>query len=208
MTSNGVALLLATANPGKRAEFMRLLPPDVRVITLDEVAASLPPETGTTFAENAAVKALAGANQTGLLTLADDSGLEVEALGGAPGVRSARFAGEPASDQRNRQALLEALSGVPANRRAARFVCAVALARPGQIVAEAEGRCEGAIAFSPAGRHGFGYDPIFLLPDGRTMAELAPAEKDRVSPRAVAYRGVLPAVLRELGPTRATGNRP
>jgi XTP/dITP diphosphohydrolase len=208
ISSEPPVLFLATSNTGKRAEFARLLPPGVRVLGLDDVRVTLPPETGTTFAENAGVKALAAADQTGLLALADDSGLEVDALNGAPGVCSARFAGEPASDERNRAALLAALADVPPEHRTARFACAVAIARHGRIVARASGTCDGFIARSPSGTFGFGYDPIFVLPDGRTMAELQPSEKNRVSHRARAYRKIMPILLRELGLAASTEARP
>jgi XTP/dITP diphosphohydrolase len=192
-------LLLATSNPGKRDEFARLLPPWVRIVTLDEMGLEPPPETGTTFAENAATKAISAATETGLLTLADDSGLEVDALGGAPGVRSARYAGEPASDERNRAALLTALESVPSADRGARFRCAVAVADRSELIATAEGTVEGRIARAPAGEFGFGYDPIFELPDGRTMAEVPPPEKNRISHRAAAYAAVLPRLRSALG---------
>ena len=198
MTSDHHSLLVARTNRGKRAGSKRLLPPNIRDRTLGEVRASLPPETGTTLAENAAVKALGGATQTGFLTLADDSGREVDALGSAPVVRSARFAGEPSSDERNRCVLLLAREDVPAEERTARFVCSMALSRPKRVVAQAEGSCEGIIARTPAGRFGFGYDPIFRLSDGRTMAEVQPSEKNGMSHRAAAYRRLLPAILREL----------
>lgn len=196
---HSTALLLATSNPGKRREFVHLLPPGITVRTLDQVEVTLPPETGVTFAENAALKAVAGSRQSGLLTLADDSGLEVAALGGAPGVRSARYAGEPPSDERNRVALLAALALEPDASRRARFVCAVCLARDGSILATAEGTCLGEIATVPAGANGFGYDPVFRLPDGRTMAELTDHEKNTLSHRARAYREILPALLDALG---------
>ncbi len=192
-------IVLATGNPGKQAEFKRLLPGTVRVLDLGQANVTLPPESGTTFAEIAAVKALAAAAQSDLLSLADDSGLVVDALGGAPGVRSARYAGEPPSDERNRAALLAAMAEVPEGERSARFVCAVAIARRGRLVAQAEGVCEGSIARTAAGEFGFGYDPIFVLEDGRRMAELLAEEKNRVSHRAVAYRRILPDLLRELG---------
>lgn len=192
-------ILLATTNPGKRNEFAALLPLSVRVLTLDDVSVSLPRETGTTFAMNAATKALAAARQTGLLALADDSGLEVDALSGAPGVRSARFGGEPPSDERNRLALVDAMINLSGARRSARFVCAVAVAKSGVVVATAEGTCTGMVRLEPKGIFGFGYDSLFSLPDGRSMAELEPDEKNRVSHRASAYWRILPDLLRELG---------
>ncbi|MCC6312414.1 MAG: RdgB/HAM1 family non-canonical purine NTP pyrophosphatase [Thermomicrobiales bacterium] len=187
------ALLVATSNRHKLAEFARLLPPGLRLVDLGDVGVSLPEETGETFAENARLKALA-ASTAGYLTIADDSGLEVATLAGAPGVRSARYAGEPGDDARNRTALLAALRDTPPEARQARFVCAVVLARDGQILAESEGTCFGRIAPDPRGQHGFGYDPLFLLPDSRTVAELSPAEKDRVSHRGQAVRAIMPAL--------------
>jgi XTP/dITP diphosphohydrolase len=191
-------LLLATTNPGKRHEFSRLVPSDVVIHTLADLHIEPPPEVGATFTENADAKAIAASRQSGMLTLADDSGLEVAALGGAPGIRSARYAGEPPSDQRNRDALLAAMSDLPSSARAARFVCAVALARDGVIIARTEGVIDGVIATEPAGEHGFGYDPIFRLPDGRTMAELPPSEKNRISHRALAYQLLMPDLLNAL----------
>lgn len=193
------ALLLATTNPGKRREFSKLVPATVVVHTLDDFDIDLPPEVGASFAENADAKAVAASRQSGMLALADDSGLEVAALNGAPGIHSARYAGEPQSDQRNRDALLAALRDVPPSKRGARFVCAVALARDGAVIARAEGVVEGVIASTAAGDHGFGYDPIFRLPDGRTMAELPPEEKNRVSHRALAYQHLMPDLLNALG---------
>ncbi len=200
--SDGVStptLLVATTNPGKLSEFRRLLPARIRVLSLgDRPDVALPAETGETFQANATAKAMAAAQQCGHLVLADDSGLEVDALGGAPGVLSARYAGEPASDERNRGALLAALMATPPDLRGARFRCVVALARPDGVLAVAEGVCEGRIATEPRGSGGFGYDPIFLLDDGRTMAELTPAEKDRTSHRSRAYGAILARLLAEL----------
>lgn len=203
----GSTLLLATSNLGKRAEFVRLLPTDVRVLTLQDLGIVLPPEIGESFQEIAAAKALAAATSAGLPALADDSGLEVDALDGAPGVRSARFAGETASDAANRAKLLAALSDVPPARRLARFRCAVALAEPNAVVTWAEGSCEGAVATEERGRNGFGYDSVFLLPDGRTMAELTAEEKDRISHRARAYAAILPRLEAHLASTDAAGPR-
>jgi XTP/dITP diphosphohydrolase len=190
----GPTLLLATSNPGKRAELAQLLPADVRLLTLEDVDLELPPETGGSFVEIASVKARFAAEATGYPAFADDSGLEVDALGGAPGLRSARFAGEPASDAENRSKLLALLAPVPSSRRSARFRCAVVLAEPGRVVATAEGTCEGTIAFEERGRNGFGYDPLFLLPDGRTMAELEPEEKSRISHRGRALVAIRPEI--------------
>lgn len=191
-------VLIATSNPGKQREFSQLLPPGVRIRDCNQIEIRFPEEAGNTFAENARAKAAAAAAQSGLLTLADDSGLIVDHLDGLPGVRSARFGGEPPSDRRNREALLAALAGIAPPDRGARFVCAIVLARPGRIIAEVEGTCEGSIATSAIGDQGFGYDPLFLLPDGRTMAQLLPIEKNQRSHRATAYRRLLPSLLREL----------
>jgi XTP/dITP diphosphohydrolase len=157
-------------------------------------------ETGESFEENATIKAVVFAKASGLLTLADDSGLEVDALGGAPGVRSARFSGPGASDADRYLKLLDALAEVPADQRSARFRCVIALAEPDGAVQTASGTCEGEIGFSAKGVHGFGYDPVFLVQgsDGKTMAELDPALKNRISHRAralMAARSLLARLL-------------
>ncbi|MBC7257111.1 MAG: RdgB/HAM1 family non-canonical purine NTP pyrophosphatase, partial [Chloroflexi bacterium] len=148
-------------------------------------------ETGHTFEENALLKARFYAAETGLLTLADDSGLEVEALGGAPGVHTARYGGEGLSDRERYERLLRALEGVPREGRRARFRCVIALAWPDGRAETAEGICEGYIAEAPRGENGFGYDPIFYLPEfGATMAELPAEVKNRISHRARASQGI------------------
>lgn len=155
-----------------------------------------PAEDGAAFADNARHKALYYARALGRWCLADDSGLEVDALGGAPGVKSARYAEEafgPGADKAARDAannakLLAALEGVPDSRRTARFVCHAVLADEKGVLAEAEGRVEGRIGLAPRGDNGFGYDPLFLLPDGRTMAELDADAKNRISHRGQALR--------------------
>ena len=176
-------LVLATRNPHKLREFAGLLAPNAVEPLPDDVA--LPPETGSTFAENALVKARAASAATGRASLADDSGIEAEALGGAPGVLSARYAGPGASDEEN---LAKLLREAPAGSRVA-YVCALAYVDPrGRGVERVfEGRCGGRLAPGPRGDGGFGYDPAFLPDDavgGRTMAELTPAEKDAISHRA------------------------
>lgn len=189
-----LTLMLATGNPGKVTELrailagyfgldrVTLLTPRDWPVPLPEVA-----ETGTTFAENARLKADALAAATGLMSLADDSGLCVDALDGAPGLLSARWAGAGASDADRNSKLLIALADTPLERRNARFVCAAALVVPGGHTAVAEGVCEGLILTVPRGASGFGYDPLFLLPAlGRTMAELTTEEKNRLSHRALA----------------------
>ncbi len=145
------------------------------------------PERGTTFRQNAVTKARVVARATGQWALADDSGLEVAALKGAPGVRSARFAGRQGDDAANNATLLRRLKGIPPSRRGARYRCVLALASPTKVLAVAEGTLAGRIANQPAGRGGFGYDPLFLVPPGgKTVAQLSAAAKNRISHRAKA----------------------
>lgn len=203
----GPTLLLATSNPGKRTEFAALLPSDVRVITLDQAGLESPPESGATFAENAILKASAAARSSGLLSVADDSGLEVDALAGAPGIHSARYAGELPSEANNRRKLLEALAGRPREDRWAQFRCVVAIADADGRIATAEGSCHGQIGFEEVGENGFGYDSLFLLPDGRTMAQLSLNEKNRVSHRARAYAAILPVLMDRLREFDAGGTK-
>ena len=180
-------LLVATRNPGKAREYRELLREGLplTVTYLDAEGLDLEvEESGDTLADNAILKATAYAQASGLLTWADDSGLEVDALDGGPGVHSARYAGPGASDADRRRKLLNALAGVPWERRTARFRCVVALAAPEGAVYTVDGLCEGIIAFGPAGNNGFGYDPVFYLPErGMTMAQLASEEKNRISHR-------------------------
>jgi XTP/dITP diphosphohydrolase len=179
-----VKLLVATSNPGKLQEIREIVGGSgLELLSLADVALPPPDETGVTFHDNAAQKATECAAQSGLWTLADDSGLCVDALGGAPGVRSARWAD---SDEARRARLLKALAAVPDARRGAHFFCAVALSAPdGRRIFRAEGRVEGRIAQEARGTNGFGYDPLFLPAEtpGKTMAELEAAEKNRVSHR-------------------------
>jgi XTP/dITP diphosphohydrolase len=184
-------LIIATGNEGKSREFRALLGETIEVQTLaDFPELVMPPETGLSFKANAAAKARFVMEKLGLPTLADDSGLVVDALNGAPGVRSARYA--PGSDKDRYVALLAALRGVPSNQRSARFVCAMAFFAPGQDPAEAEGRCEGQITTEASGEEGFGYDPIFR-PEGRdlTMAALSMEEKSAISHRGNAVKKIL-----------------
>ena len=177
-------VVLATSNPGKVAELARAFP----VWTLEGLGAhprvTMPPETGETFEANATAKAVAACAATGLPALADDSGLCVDALGGAPGVRSARFAGEDAGDSANRAMLLRGLAGVEIPRRTAHFVCVLALATPSGHVEIARGECRGTILTEARGSGGFGYDPLFV-PEGhsRTFAEMSVEEKETLSHR-------------------------
>jgi XTP/dITP diphosphohydrolase len=152
-------------------------------------------ETGSTYLDNAHLKARAGAAALGEPAVADDSGIEVDALGGRPGPRSARFAGEDATDEQNLEALLLALKGVPGSGRTARYRCVAVLAFPDDRELHAEGICEGILVPKPRGAHGFGYDPIFV-PGGwdRTMAELSDREKDRISHRGRAFRALREAL--------------
>lgn len=195
-------LLLASNNPGKVKQLRQILPDDVQIVTMADLGLPEPLEDGETFAANASIKALAGARASGLLTLADDSGLEIDALGGQPGVRSARFAGENASDADNIALVLERLAETPVDRRQARFVCVLALANPAGILATATGTCSGSVGYETRGSNGFGYDPIFVMQDGRTMAEIAPEEKNAISHRSVALREMLPSLLIAIGTYR------
>lgn len=196
-------LLVATRNRGKVAEFADMLGAlDVVWIDLDEAGSTQEVvEDGRTFHDNAILKARGYALETGCLTLADDSGLEVDALDGAPGVHTARYGGAGLSHAERYHKLLEALAGVPEGQRTARFRCVIALAAPdGRVLGTAEGVCEGRIAEQPAGDGGFGYDPVFYLPgQGRTMAELPPDVKHAVSHRGEALRGIAPRLREVLG---------
>ncbi len=182
-------LVIATRNPRKLEEIAAILGPlGVRTMALDTFA-DVPavPETGETFEDNARTKALAYARATGEWTLADDSGLEVDVLDGRPGVRSSRWGGQDGNDRLNNETLMQALAAHPQEAWTARFRCVMALATPDRVLAVAEGACEGRITDQPAGSNGFGYDPHFYLPDlGRTMAQIPPELKNRLSHRAQA----------------------
>ena len=155
---------------------------------------------GESLEENARLKATVSAEKSQLLTLADDSGLEVDALGGEPGRLSARYAGENASDRERVSYLLARLNGVPWEKRTARFRCVIALATPDGKVEFCSGECQGSITFAPRGKHGFGYDPVFYLPElDKTMAELPPALKNQVSHRGQAARQVYQTLERLRG---------
>jgi XTP/dITP diphosphohydrolase len=165
---------------------------DVLIVPLDRAGrVEVPPEGGDSFQENARLKAMAASTATGHLSLADDSGLEVDFFGGQPGVLSARFGGARLTDTERNCLLLRALEGVPVERRTARFRCAVALANPTGAVWLSEGVCEGRIAMAARGEQGFGYDPIFEIPSlGRTLAEVGAETKNCLSHRAQAIRAV------------------
>jgi len=207
-------ILIATGNPGKFREISAVLSepavgidiPPIRWVSLDELPTQVPEpvEDKETFAANAALKACYYSHATGLWTLADDSGLEVDALDGAPGVHSARYSGlQPGTPREevtpaNNAKLIAALAGVCPDRRSARFRCCLALASGDRILATADGTIEGRIIDEPRGAGGFGYDPHFLLPElGKTTAELPPEEKNRISHRGKAlqrFRVLLPAL--------------
>ncbi|HEX6592968.1 MAG TPA: XTP/dITP diphosphatase [Bacillota bacterium] len=185
-------IVIATKNRGKAKEFKDFFASyGIHARSLLELDDDLPSvaETGSTFKENAALKAEQIAQQLSTPVLADDSGLEIDALGGKPGIFSARYAGEPTDDRANNSKVLSQLKGVPTNERTARFVCVLALAIPEQDTVFRTGFCEGKITTEPKGQHGFGYDPIFI-PDGysKTMAELTAEEKNRISHRSKAMK--------------------
>ena len=180
-------LLIATNNKGKAREYKSLLGgiPYELVTMADEGITTEVEETGATFEENAILKATLLAAESGLLTLADDSGIEVDALGSEPGVLSHRYAGENATDSDLVDFLLNKLDGVPENQRTACFRCVIAIATPDGDVKTCSGECRGIITTSPGGSNGFGYDPIFCVPElGKTMAELTANEKNKISHRA------------------------
>lgn len=183
-------LLVATSNSGKTREIRKILAGiPFEIVNLKDVGKLTEArETGKSFAANARIKARTYYRQTGLLTLAEDSGLQVDYLGGRPGVLSARFAGETASDADNVRRLLASMRGVPQEKRHARFVCVVAIT-DGKKMWMATGKCEGRIASRPSGRSGFGYDPVFI-PDGynKTFANLGADEKNKISHRGRALR--------------------
>ncbi len=189
-------IVLATGNRDKVREFRGMLSRsglDLTVLSLADFP-SLPPvpENGKTFSENASRKALLTARATGKLALGDDSGIEVDALAGRPGIYSARFAGERATDKDNNDKLLALLRNVPERRRQARFVCLIALANPEKIIDIAEGSCAGTIVMKPRGGGGFGYDPLFQpIEYQKTFAELPPDVKNRISHRARAFEKAL-----------------
>ena len=184
-------LVLSTRNQHKLREFRVLLEPHELVPLPEDV--TLPPETGDTFEENARDKALAATAATGMPAIADDSGIEAAALGGRPGVRSARYAGEDASDEQNLAKLLAEVAAAGGDRRVS-YVCALAYAEPGAEPRVFTERCDGELAREPRGDGGFGYDPAFVpvdRDDGRTMAELSVADKDAISHRGRAARAFL-----------------
>lgn len=207
MPDTTARLVLATRNAGKLRELRELLRGqvpglDVDTQVIDAATAGAPDvvESGVTFEENALLKAEETARATGLVAVADDSGLAVDVLGGAPGIFSARWAGRHGDDAANLELLLAQLGDIPADRRGAAFVCAAALARPGVPGGHTErGELRGSLLASPRGEGGFGYDPI-LVPDGmeRSCAELPAAEKNAISHRGIAFRALLPHLVAAL----------
>lgn len=192
-------LLLATKNQGKIREMDALLAAaslPAEVVGLEPAAPDVE-ETGTTFEENALIKARAGCAATGLLCIAEDSGLEVDALGGAPGVHSARWV--PGTDADRTNALLGRMEGIPDGERGGRYVSAIAIVHPDGSEAVVRGTMEGSIAHEPRGENGFGYDPVFLLPHGRTTAEISTEEKNAISHRANAMKLALGQLREFLG---------
>ncbi len=192
-------LIIASNNAGKVREFRDMLGDRADIITMADLGLDSPAETETTFDGNAALKARYLHERTREVTLADDSGLIVDALDGRPGVYSARYAGEPGDDAANRKLVLQQLEGVEPAGRTARFVAAIVLIDRTGSMHVVEGTCEGSIGFDERGSNGFGYDSIFMLPNGLSMAELTPDQKGRVSHRGNALRRLLPDLESALG---------
>jgi len=196
-----LSVLIATTNPGKVREVRDILAGlPLRLTTLtDHAAVPEPIEDADSFEGNARLKVLYYAGLFGGWTLADDSGLEVDALGGAPGVHSSRYAGPAGDSAANNIKLVQALATVPEDERTARFRCVVALGRPAEILAATSGVVEGRIIREARGTGGFGYDPLFFIPaQGSTAAELSPELKNRISHRGQAFRAMIPALIRHL----------
>ena len=196
-------VVLATASAHKLREIGAILDDvEVELVPMSAYSLASPVEDGDTFEANALIKARVCVAATGLPAIADDSGIEVDALGGAPGVISARWAGEPTSDAANNARLVAELRDVPAERRTARYVAVAALVLPDGTEIVERGTMEGRIVLEPRGSGGFGYDPHFVadaIPDGRTNAELAPHEKDAISHRGAAFRALRPHLERLTG---------
>lgn len=203
----GARLVLATGNEGKMQELRALLPAEFHIVTAGSLGLGIPEETGSTFEENARLKAVTISNLVPDLVVADDSGLTVDALNGEPGVHSARYAGQPADDRANIRRLLAELCEKPDWDRAARFISVICLARSGVVLATSRGEVTGWIADTPRGESGFGYDPVFLTAGGRSMAELTPDEKNRISHRGVALQQLIPILLDNLPSRAPTGDR-
>ena len=185
--------LIATHNAKKKNELLRILAPlgiDVKTDSELDLTLSEPEETGETFYENALIKAKAGCEESGYPCVADDSGLMVDYLAGAPGVYSARFSGENSDDEKNNNKLLKLMADVPENERTARFVSVVCCAFPNGDIISARGECEGTIGYEKKGESGFGYDPLFMV-NGKSFAEMSAEEKDKLSHRGKALNLLL-----------------
>ena len=198
-------ILVATTNPGKAAEISAMLEADVKRVSLADFSdIAEVPEDGLTFTENACKKAVGYAKATGLWTIADDSGLVIDALEGGPGIESARFCGEKNEDRRlidhkNIANVLKLLEGVPSEKRTARFVCSLCLTSPEEILIETQGTLEGLIIEKEIGENGFGYDPIFFVPHlNKTVAQLTTEEKNAISHRGNAIRKLKPLLNQSL----------
>jgi XTP/dITP diphosphohydrolase len=207
-------ILIATTNPGKIAELKAMLEVDVELVGLSEFAGiGEVQEDGSTFAENARKKALGYAKATGLWTIADDSGLVVDALGGGPGVKSSRFSGERESnrkllDHKNMAKVLKLLQAVPREKRTARFVCCLCLASPKKVLIETQGMLEGLIADKEIGQNGFGYDPVFFVPSlNKTVGQMSPEGKNAISHRSQAIRK-LKTLLEKIDTWKRRKSRP
>lgn len=193
--TNRPTIVLASGNKGKLIELQQMIGDLATVKSAFDLGVELPEETGETFAENAMLKSQAAFQQTGMISLADDSGLEVDALEGAPGVYSARYAGAHATDAENNARLITEMQDVPDEFRTGRFRSAIAITFSADHTVVFEGAVGGEIGHSPRGDGGFGYDPLFVLPDGRTLAEYAPEEKNAISHRGEAMRLAVPALV-------------
>ncbi len=192
--------LIATHNQKKKSELERILKPlGIEIKTADEAGVCLSDveETGTTFEENALLKAESGCKESGIPTISDDSGLCVDALSGAPGVYSARYAGEHGNDEKNIEKLLDALKNVEEKNRTARFVCAACCAFPDGSHITVRGECEGKIAFEKKGNGGFGYDPVFLVGE-KSFGEISSEEKDKMSHRSKALNALADELRRKI----------
>jgi XTP/dITP diphosphohydrolase len=204
MPHNKKQIVISTTNPGKIAEIRAAIGDIVHWLNLADFPDITPvDETGETFAENAHLKALSYANQTGLWALADDSGLVIDALGGAPGVKSSRFSGEKSPgengnliDHRNIAKVLELMKNVPVEKRTAKFVCCLCLASPEKVLIETQGSLQGLIIDKEIGENGFGYDPVFFVPSlNKTVAQMTADEKNAISHRGNAIRTLKPLLL-------------
>lgn len=207
--NRNISILIATQNQGKVTEMQRLLQPIVQDLGVNIVGLEAlseiqsPDENGSTFAENAAIKARYYSDAFQMIAIADDSGLVVDALDGAPGIKSARYGGPGLDDVGRTRLLLQNMEGVPSPQRTARFVCAVCLAGNEPELLTAEGFVEGHITREPRGDNGFGYDPVFVpLGQTRTIGEMSPEEKDGISHRGRAVRGFVPDLYEVLRPSR------